>query len=329
MRALASAAREAERDARRRQRALLEQQRVVAKETALRVAAHEADLYEASIDALTSVHKECGKVWNWQDIKDTPIPRKPDRVQDAEVDALLRLQRYEPSLLDRLFRRVQVRRGRLEVAVELAKERDKEQNTKRLNQYEQDVADCEKARAFATAILNGDLDAYKQAVEESRALSEIEELGSAVSVSAKNSSCIESTFQVRGTSVVPSEIKTLTQSGKLSVKKMPKGQFLELYEDYVCACVLRIGREIFALLPVDMIFVTATDDLLDTATGYKSVKPILSVALTRREMSKLNFDAVDPSDAMSNFVHNMKFSKSAGFNAVERLATNFQPVKAG
>ena len=48
---------------------------------------------------------------------------------------------------------------------------------------------------------------------------------------------------------------------------MPKGEFFELYQDYVCGVVLRIANEVLAILPVESVVVTACDDLLDASTG--------------------------------------------------------------
>ena len=38
---------------------------------------------------------------------------------------------------------------------------------------------------------------------------------------------------------------------------MPKGRFHEIYQDYLCGCLLRVAREVFALFPVDTVLVTA------------------------------------------------------------------------
>ncbi|EEP7761549.1 hypothetical protein HCK34_004812, partial [Salmonella enterica] len=83
--------------------------------------------------------------------------------------------------------------------------------------------------------------------------------------------------------------------------------------------VLRVARELLNLLPDDMVIVTAVDELLNTATGYPEELPILSVAVTRQVLDRLNMDAIDPSDSMNNFVHNMNFKKTTGFRAVPEL----------
>ena len=105
-----------------------------------------------------------------------------------------------------------------------------------------------------------------------------------------------------------------------SVKQIPKGRFYELYQDHICSSVLRVAREVFAILPpVRVVFVHAACDLINTQTGYKDEQTILSVAIPRESLMDLNFEAVDCSDSMANFVHNMNFRKTKGFAPCEQL----------
>ena len=84
---------------------------------------------------------------------------------------------------------------------------------------------------------------------------------------------------------------------------MPKARFHEIYQDYVCGCVLRLAREMFALLPVDSVILTATVDGIDSSTGHVAELPVLSVAATRAKIERLDFERLDPSDALENFQH--------------------------
>lgn len=52
---------------------------------------------------------------------------------------------------------------------------------------------------------------------------------------------------------------------------MTKGTFNEIYQDYVCSCVLRVAREIYAIIPDDLIIITAVDKLLNLKTGHKEL----------------------------------------------------------
>jgi len=144
-------------------------------------------------------------------------------------------------------------------------------------------------------------------------------LGSLLSFAITDSSTIEVVLRVNDDDAIPSEIKSQLKSGKLSAKKMPKAVFYELYQDYICSCSLRVARETFALLPVDMVIVNAIGKILNTKTGYIEEQPILSVAIPGQTLETLSLDTIDPSDSMGNFVHNMNFKKTSGFRAVEKI----------
>ncbi len=100
---------------------------------------------------------------------------------------------------------------------------------------------------------------------------------------------------------------------------MPKGQYYELYQDYVCGCALRMAREMFALLPLQNVYIHALGEFLNTKTGHLDEGPVLSVQIPRATLEKLNFSKIDPSDSMTNFKYNMKFKKTQGFDFIEKL----------
>lgn len=80
-----------------------------------------------------------------------------------------------------------------------------------------------------------------------------------------------------------------------------------------------LGRELLAILPDDLVIVTAIDNVLNSSTGHMEDQPILSVAFSRATVDRLNMESIDPSDAMKNFVHTMSFKKGVGFSGVSAL----------
>ncbi|MNC08045.1 hypothetical protein D3C75_556160 [compost metagenome] len=119
--------------------------------------------------------------------------------------------------------------------------------------------------------------------------------------------------------VIPKEVKSLTSTGKLSVKAMNKTTYFDLEQDYVCSCILRIARDMFALLPIQYIYIHATDTMINPTTGHEEEFTALSVKIDKTTLNRLNFENIDCSDAMQNFEHNMKFQKTAGFKPVSKL----------
>jgi hypothetical protein len=178
-------------------------------------------------------------------------------------------------------------------------------------------------KSLARRILAGEHEAYTEALAEFSPLSEISDLGSSIHFTVHDAKLIECALKVNGTQAIPSEVKTLTTSGKVSVKPMPRGRFHEIYQDYVCGCMLRVVREVFALLPVETLLITAFVDSLDSRTGQTVEVPVLSAAMTRAIVAQLDFDRLDPSDAVECFLHRGDFKasrKSEAFQSITPLA---------
>lgn len=103
---------------------------------------------------------------------------------------------------------------------------------------------------------------------------------------------------------------------------MPKGRFQEIYADYLCGCAFRVAREVYAVLPVELLLITASAESVDPLTGRNAEKPVLSVVFPRFGISNLDFDRLDPSSAIESFQHRAKFKgsrKSESFEAIVPL----------
>lgn len=100
---------------------------------------------------------------------------------------------------------------------------------------------------------------------------------------------------------------------------MPVGERQELYQDYVCSVALKVAGDLFSVLSRDEIFVTCAASMLDSATGHMADTPILSVQFVRPTFNSLKLSAIDPSDSMLNFNHQMEFKRTKGFQRIEPL----------
>lgn len=326
LRTMATLQRRSEREAEKRRRELFKQQKGVEKLEALQRANYEVEVYQNQVNLLLSMHKECSDNWDWQAIKATDRPKKPEWSNASEQASQMRLDQYTPGLFDKILRRENKQREVLANLIEQAKEEDKRKYQEALQQYEIDLSDWGKMQQIAQGILSGDLPAYLAAIQETNPFSDLTEYGSSMEFQTDGAWYVEALLHIRGEEVIPSEVKSLLQSGKLSVKQMPKGQFYELYQDHICSCAIRVARELFALLPIQMVFVQVIGDLLNLQTGHKEQKHLLSVAIPKQSLYDLNFETIDCSASMSNFVHQMTFNKSKGFSAVEPLKPqNFRP----
>ncbi|HHW36481.1 MAG TPA: hypothetical protein GXX18_04215 [Bacillales bacterium] len=147
-------------------------------------------------------------------------------------------------------------------------------------------------------------------------MDDLSEFGSGFEFFIEEKSNVEIEFDVHSDTVVPKDIKGLTKTGKLSVNQMPKTQYFDLQQEYICSCVLRIASDMFS---IDYVIIHTNDDIFDSSTGHSNKKTILSVKIERRTLNRLNLDTIDCSDAMQNFQHNMKFLKTKGMQPIVKL----------
>ena len=176
-----------------------------------------------------------------------------------------------------------------------------------------------KLAGLQTRVLEGDIDAYYEVIEAVEPFSELVDFGSQFELGTDNPKLMVAEFNIKEEDVIPDTMVTLTEAGNVSEKKMTKTAYYEMMQDYVCSVMIRIARDMFALLPVDKVIVHAVDNALNTATGNQEEVTYVSVIFDRATFDKINLDAIDPSDSLSNFEYNMKFGKTTGFKPVVKL----------
>lgn len=315
LRSMQAAQRRYEREAKRTQRLLEQQQNQLEKMEEQERARYEVQVYENYLEVLQSIHRDCGNSWDWESIRASAPPARPLKSDTLETAAQEVLDGYKPTTADKVLRRADAKRQELAKAVEDARLEDEAAFQEALAEHEEELAQWQIITEIAGKILADKPEAHLEAISEIDPFSEIEQLGSNLDFRF-HGNLVEVTLRVRDENIIPSETKTLLKSGKVSVKPMAKSRFYALYQDYVCGAVLRVARELFALLPIEMVLVTAVGSLLNTQTGHREDHPILSVAVPRKTLDILNFDTLDPSDAMRNFVYRMNFKKTSGFAQV-------------
>lgn len=311
LRAIQAAERRQQREAQRRFRELERQAKEQAKLSALEQARLEVETYENRLDVLLSVHKECGEILDWTGLAASLPSPCPQRISYHEQKAIQQYTILQPQ-----------QKESSQSMLEQARARDEQDFQNAMQVHSQQMAEWERLKNLARRIITGEHKAYTDALIEFNPFAEISDLGSSINFSIHSAKLIECALKISGKQAIPPEYKTLTSSGKVSVKPMPKGRFHEIYQDYLCGCVLRVAREVFALLPVDVAMVTAMADMLDSRTGQIVEQPVLSVAMSRAAIAQLNFDQLNPSDAMENFQCRGDFKtsrKSEAFQAITPL----------
>ncbi len=279
LRSMEAAARRADREAKRRQKELVRQQKDYDKLQELERAKLEVGLYENRLAILQSMHQDCSDSFDWDKIKNLKAPLEPLKTEKYETEARNNFESYKPTILQKLFKRVDKIRYSLESKIENAKKQDEIEYSEAITKYEKDKKEWQDNVSLAKRVLDGDLVAYKEAFEQLDPLSEISEIGTSLSFSFPYKTIIVVDINVNSDAIIPSEVKSLLKNGKLSVKAMPKSKFNEIYQDHICSSVLRIARESFAILPLKTVLVLAYGNLVNTQTGYKEDVPIICVLI--------------------------------------------------
>ncbi|WP_251550688.1 DUF4236 domain-containing protein [Neobacillus muris] len=265
----------------------------------------QVDIYENRIEQIRSIHHECDEPIDWREILRREPPFQDNQDGPNTKAARQQLETYQPGLLDRLFNRDETKLRQLQEAVNAAKVQDMEL----LNGWRH-------MHDIAERVLNRDIDAYYEVIQEMAPLDDLVEFGSGFEFGTDNPYEIHVSFDVNAETVIPKKSQTLTKTGKLSEKDLTKTAYYDLCQDYVCSCALRIARDMLALLPVTHVYVHAYEDRLNSATGHKEKVIILTVKYDRLTLSRLNFIQLDPSEALANFPHKMKFKKTQGFEDI-------------
>ena len=289
-------------------RQLQAQQKQLRKEQEMELAQYEVAVYENQLELIQSIHKECDEDVEWQSIRNSQPPFQQGEVGPKEVEARRNRENYKPTFFERLFKKEEKTYNQLSEQIQKAKIED-----------EQAYKEWEELVEFSKKVLAGDIDTYFEVIEEMDPLGDLSEFGSDFEFSTDGPSYMEVEFDVHSEQIVPKEEKKLTKTGKLSTKQMTKTRYYELQQDYVSSCILRIARDLFALLPLKTVIIHAYDTQLNTETGHEEHLLIVSIRIDRDILNGLNFDYIDCSDALNNFPHHMNFRKTKGFGMVERV----------
>jgi hypothetical protein len=264
------------------------------------------DTHESQLEVLLSVHREQNDPTDWLAIAASLPPIEPKRHSHAELrakqNALLAAAVGQDSSL------------RTPTTVPEGHSLDEQAFQQATSSHASAMATWTRTRSLASRILAGDCSAFAEVLNHLDLRGDSSELCLETTFTVHSATLVECWLRVKGTDILPVETKSLTSTGKLSVKAMPKLRFHEIYQDYVCGCVLRVGREIFGTVPADAAVVTAFADIRDEETGRSSYVPVLSTIMPRSILQDLDWPHIDPSDAMDAFVRrgDVKASRKTG-----------------
>lgn len=307
-----------ERDQQRRAREAAKRYKELQKQEEIANAAQAVSDYNNYIETIQSLHKNCTESVNWEEVKSSTPPEKPVKLAEEENKAVLKRKDYTPSFFDKLFKSVDKKIKRLDSNIEQAKLKDTKRYELDKVNYQDELNDWNEIQTIAKGIDENKDQSYIDAIKYFNPFADLSELGSNLYFNVTNN-IVDVDLKINGDDVIPNYELKQTSTGKLSKKNISKTKFNELYQDHICSSCMRVAREIFAYLPVDYARVNAIAKVLNSSTGHLEEQPILSVIFTENTIKQLNLETIDPSDSLINFVHNMKFSKTNGFNVVDKV----------
>lgn len=311
MRSMQAASRRAAKEAERRHKAAMKQQQ-------LDNAANAVDAWEDYIFNLISVHIDLADAIDWEKLANTKMPSAPKRSDEAERVALEELEKFKPRVFDFLAGGSEKKKLKLvekvKEAIKTDEEKFKQQELCHLNILKDWEADVKMAKR----LIDRDVEAIKEVLQNLQNISEEDRIGTHIQFKIEQDK-IHAIPSVHTDDIVPNYRRKLRASGTLSETKMPKGEFNELYQDYVASVALKVAGDLFHVLPYDEVFVTCQASMLNKSTGHKEATPILSVKFVRETFKTLQLQHIDPSDSLINFNYNMKFRKTTGFQKIEPI----------
>lgn len=318
LRTLNSTLNKMNRKSKHKERELVKRHKEREKMQELEQAKYDVDVYENYIEQIQSLHKEGSEKIDWIVLKNEKAPVEPLLKYIKKEAAEFILNNFRPNFFHKIFNRVEKKKQFLLNNIEKAKIIDEQNYEQNKINYKKEYTEWKNQVELAINILNNDEKSFLNVIQEINPFDEINNLGTKLEFKLNNN-CLCIDLNVYSQNIIPTKSKNLLKSGKLSLKDIPKNQYNEIYQDYVCSAILRVAREIFALLPIDKVTITAEDELLNKSTGHKELLPIVSVLIFKETFETLNLDLIDTSDSMLNFVHNMDFKKTTGFKAIDKI----------
>lgn len=287
-------------------------------------AANSVSAWEKYLDDLLSVHTDLAERIDWQAMLDAPAPREPSIHPQNLIRAENELAAFRPKRFDFFRGKGAKRRKLLEDKIPAAKELDEEVRKKAAAGHAAKLVEWNNDKLLAQRLLTGESSAIEEVVAEMQTFTKSKLVGSAIEF-AISDNFVHAKPQVHSDEIVPKFRRKQLASGKLSETKMPTSAFNDLYQDYVSSVALKVAGDLFQILPLEEVFVTCEAEMLNSTTGHKEATPILSVQFVRPTFDQLKLARLDPSDAMANFNHAMKFSRTKGFSAISPLGKDSAP----
>jgi len=268
---------------------------------------------------ITSIHKICDDVIDWQEIYNVIEPRKPNVVSHREDKARGRLENFHPNFIYKKLNLIEWRKRLLEKSIYRAIKRDKKEYDKLVSIYNSDYASWSLKHTEAENVVNKNFSKYLEIFDKYQTFND-EPVGKEVDFNINDKGVVEvGIVAIDADDIIPDKEYSVRASGTLSTKNMPASTKYDYYQDYICSSLIRVVRELFRVLPIDNVLANVVVRDNNPSTGHMDDMIIVSSYIDRKTFMELNFNYIDASEAIKNFKNNMSFKKTKGFEFVEKL----------
>lgn len=270
----------------------------------------EVKAYQEDIALITTLHhyEDYPQGISWEEIRGEAEPFKKGSPGPNTVEAMAVVEANRPGLFRRIFSKGAYKEETSKI-LEEAKKMDEEY-----------YKAWENNRRLADRMIGEDKESYLEVLEDTKISEELGNYVKSMDFSYTDDDSLKVDLSLSIEDFIPEEYKTLTPTGKLSVKKYTKTDYYDIGNQFVSGLVLRTARNLFNLLPIEDVLINVLDVEKNPYSGADEEKRILAILIDRKTFEGLKLEKVNPFDAMTNFRLEVNFVKTRGFNPVEELS---------
>jgi hypothetical protein len=298
-----------DREAKRAQRQRIAYEKAAQKQALLESSAEAAQQYERMIQAIVGTHRLPLARRDWSRIASQPLAAPSASTNYHELAARQALAAYTPNLLHRLFRLEGRRRQSLEQKIEEGRQLDAAEFEKR----QRETAARNEEIRFAERVMAMDHGALVDALDEHSKLGDLPFAVEGIDVLFTDDDRVIALVDGLDLDDMPDQSVTLLQSGKASIKALPRSKVLELHRLNICSSAIRVALEFLNALPVPAVEVVMQTDLLDRSTGDVGAEPVLYLRATPEQFADINLLRTEPDALVDRLGGHYTFKKTQGF----------------
>jgi deoxyadenosine/deoxycytidine kinase len=272
--------------------------------------------YNSQIRFLTNLHLDPVEETDWSKVRDMPAPIIPQKESLFERIAKDKFDNYRPNLFIVLFRRVEKVKSKLKAKIEVAEMQDEEKYNRLISEYEAKYNNWKSNVSLAEKILSKNKKAYESVIQQKLQSLSNKGIPVVLKIAESDSALSKFVIKINSKKNIPEESVSLLKSGKASIKPIPSLKYNSIHKDHMLSLVFRVAKEVFCLLPIDMLHLVVKEYVSTSSSGADKFVPVFEIVFSRSEFTKLDMETVIISDEINNFRHCIKFKKSAGFTTI-------------